>query len=143
MADGPGIRGMLVRALAAFALVFLTYNPEGFSFFHWAIAPMLSNTPVAGPVSLRVVAGLVLIAGWAVFLLATRRSIGLAGAMIVLAICGAVVWVLLDMGIVSASSNRGLTHVILICLATLLAIGVNWSHISRRISGQVDMDPSD
>jgi hypothetical protein len=134
---------MVARALAALVLVFATYNPEGVSYYHWAIAPMRTGVETAGPTSLKFLAGLALLGGWAVFLNATRRSIGLGGALLVLAISGGLVWLLLDVGIVSARSSRGITHVVLICTALLLAVGMNWSHLSRRLSGQVDMDPSD
>jgi hypothetical protein len=143
MATAPGFSGILLRALAALVLVFATYNPEGYSYFHWAIAPLSSGVQTAGPASVKFLAGLALLAGWAVFLNATRRSIGLGGAVIVLAISGGLVWLLLDFGVVSASSGRGLTHVVLFCTAMLLAVGMSWSHLSRRLSGQVDMDPTD
>jgi len=143
MATAPGFSGILLRTFAALLLVFATYNPEGISYYHWAIAPMTSGAQTAGPASLKFLAGIALLAGWAVFLAATRRSIGLGGAVIVLAISAGLVWLLLDFGIVSASSGRGLTHVVLFCTALLLAVGMNWSHLSRRLTGQVDMDPSD
>lgn len=143
MANDPGPRGLLLRAIAALFLVFATYNPEGISYFHWAIAPLRTGVQTSGPASLKFLAGLALLAAWVVFLNATRRSIGLGGAMIVLAISGGLVWLLLDLGIVSASSGRGLTHVVLFCTALLLAVGMSWSHLSRRLSGQVDMDQTD
>lgn len=143
MATGPSFGGIAARALAALVLVFATYNPDGFSYYHWAIAPLRSGVPSGGPASLKFLAGLALLGGWAVFLGATRRSIGLGGALLVLAISGGLVWLLLDVGIVSAGSSRGITYVVLICTALLLAVGMNWSHLSRRLSGQVDMDPSE
>ncbi|MBL0938757.1 MAG: hypothetical protein IBJ03_07670 [Gemmatimonadaceae bacterium] len=143
MATGPSFGGIAARAFAALVLVFATYNPEGVSFYHWAIAPMRTGVATSGPTSLKFLAGLALLGGWAVFLNATRRSIGLGGALLVLAISGGLVWLLIDVGIVSASSSRGITHVVLICTALLLAVGMNWSHLSRRLSGQVDMDATD
>jgi hypothetical protein len=143
MANGPGFGGIAARAVSALVLVFATYNPEGVSFYHWAIAPLRTGVSTSGPTSLKFLVGLALMGGWAVFLNATRRSIGLGGALLVLAISGGLVWLLIDVGIVSASSSRGITHVVLICTALLLAVGMNWSHLSRRLSGQVDMDPSE
>ncbi len=143
MATGPSIGGIALRALSALVLVFATYNPEGKSFYHWAIAPLISNTPSSGPASVKFLAGIALIAGWVVFLTATRRSIGVGGAALVLAISGGLVWLLLDFGIVSANSARGITYVVLICTALLLAVGMSWSHLSRKLSGQVDMDQTD
>jgi hypothetical protein len=143
MANGPSFGGIALRALAALVLVFATYNPEGVSFYHWALAPLINGTTSAGPMSVKFLAGIALIAGWVVFLTATRRSIGVGGSVLVLAISGALVWILLDFGIVSAKSGRGLTYVVLICTALLLAVGMSWSHLSRRLSGQVDMDQTE
>ena len=143
MANGPSIGGIALRALSALILVFATYNPEGKSFYHWAIAPLVGGPPSSGPASVKFLTGLALAAGWIVFLTATRRSIGVAGSALVLAISGGLVWMLLDFGVVSASSARGITYVVLICTSLLLAVGMSWSHMSRKLSGQVDMDQTD
>lgn len=143
MANGPGPGGITARALAALVLVFATYNPEKLSYFHWVIAPLRSGEPTSGPASLKFLLGLALLGGWGVFLNATRRSIGVVGAALVLAIAGGVVWLLIDVGIVSAGSARGISYVVLICTALVLAVGMNWSHLSRKLTGQVDMDATD
>jgi hypothetical protein len=143
MNNGPGAAGIGLRALAALILVFVTYNPEGYSFYHWAIAPLVHGTTGTGPASVKFMSGIALITGWVVFLNATRRSIGLPGAALVLAISGGLVWMLLDFGIVSAGSARGISYVVLICTALLLTVGMSWSHVSRTLSGQVDMDQTD
>ena len=143
MANGPSFGGIALRALSALVLVFSTYNPEGKSYYHWTVAPLINGTPSTGHASVKFLTGISLLAGWAVFLTATRRSIGLAGSALVLAISGGLVWLLLDFGIVSASSGRGITYVVLVCTSLLLAVGMSWSHLSRRLSGQVDMDQTE
>lgn len=143
MANGPGLGGIAARLLAALVLVFATYNPEGFSFYHWAIAPLWGQNAGTGPASVKFLAGILLLAGWGVFLNATRRSIGMGGAALVIAISGALVWILLDFGVVSAGSARGISYVVLFCLSVLLAVGMSWSHVSKAMSGQVDMDQTD
>ena len=85
-------------------------------------------------------AGLALAAGWVVFLTATRRSIGIGGALLVLAITGGIVWLLMDFGVVSARSARGITYVVKICTALMLAVGMSWSLLSQKITGPVDVD---
>lgn len=143
MANGPGPGGIAARLLAALVLVFATYNPEGYSFYHWAIAPLWGQTASTGPASVKFLVGILLLGGWGVFLNATRRSIGMGGAALVIAISGALVWILLDFGVVSASSARGISYVVLLCLSVLLAVGMSWSHVSKAMSGQVDMDQTD
>jgi hypothetical protein len=75
-----------------------------------------------------------------VFLNATRRSLGLPGALLAVAITGGVIWLLVDLNVVHVSSGRAIAHVVLIALAILLCAGMSWSFFSRRISGQVDTD---
>ena len=36
-----GGAGLLARIVAAVALVYGTYNPEGISYFHWTILPLV------------------------------------------------------------------------------------------------------
>jgi hypothetical protein len=140
---GPGIGGIAGRALAAILLVFATYNPDGKSFYHWALSPLINGTPSTGPMSVKFLAGLGLLAAWVVFLSATRRAIGFAGAALVLAIAGGLVWLLIDFNVVSANSARGITYVVLICTALVLAVGMSWSGLSKKLTGQVDMDQTD
>jgi hypothetical protein len=130
--------GIAFRVLAAAVLVFCTYNPEGMSFYHWALAPVAHGSASFTP--LKFLAGVVLLAGWVVFLQATRRSLGALGALLVAAITGGVIWLLIDQRLVSASSGKGIAHVVLIALALILGIGMSWSHFSRRLSGQSDTD---
>ena len=138
--SGPGIGGVAARTVAALVLVFATYNPDGYSFFHWAIAPLLAHAPSTGSAPVKFLVAVALLAGWVVFLNATRRSIGLAGSVLVLAIAGGLVWLLVDSGLVSAHSARGITYVVEVCTAILLAVGMSWSHISRSLTGQMDTD---
>jgi hypothetical protein len=136
--ESLGWSGVLIRAVAALALVFLTWNAEGWSYYHWTIDPLLRG---AGNFSaIKFLAGMLLLAGWVVFLQATRRSLGLLGAALVAAICGGVIWLLISSGIVSATSGRGIARAVLIALSLVLAMGMSWSHIGRRWTGQSDTD---
>jgi hypothetical protein len=130
--------GVVLRVIAAAVLVFCTYNPEGMSFYHWAIAPVVHGNASFTPV--KFLAGIVLLAGWVVFLQATRRSIGALGALLVAAITGGVIWLLIDQRVVTASSGRGIANIVLIALSLILGVGMSWSHFSRRLSGQSDTD---
>ena len=139
--ESIGWSGVLIRMLAALVLVFLTWNAEGWSYYHWTIEPMIGGTP--GFSAVKFLAGTVLLAAWVVFLQATRRSIGLMGAALVAAICGGVIWLLISSGIITANSGRGIARAALIGLSLVLAVGMSWSHISRRITGQADTDVVD
>lgn len=130
--------GVLVRLVAALALVFGTWNPNGWSYYHWTIQPAIDDLGSFNPVKFLV--GALLVAGWVVFLQATRRSIGIGGSLLVAAIAGGVIWLLISSHLVTASSGRGIANVILIGLSIVLTVGISWSHIGRRITGQADTD---
>ncbi len=134
--------GILGRFLAALVLVYGTFNPEGYSFFHWALKPVIDGpgAAVREALPLKLLVGLLLAGLWVFLLQVTRRAIGVKGALLVAAILGALVWALIDWRILQAGSSRAIAHVVLVALAVVLTLGMSWSHLSRRISGQVDTD---
>lgn len=140
--DGVGSKGVLARLVAALVLVYGTFNPEGYSFYHWAIAPVMAGdmTAARSTLPVKLLVGLVLVAIWVYFVQTTRRSLGWKGALLMVAILGAFVWALIDWRILAPGSSRAIGHIVLVALAVVLALGMSWSHLSRRVSGQVDTD---
>ena len=63
--------------------------------------------------------------------------------MLAVAFFGALVWVLIDFGLIVPGQGQQMTYVILVVMASVLAIGMSWSHVRRRIAGQVDADDVD
>jgi hypothetical protein len=53
---------------------------------------------------------------------------------------GGLVWLLIDVGILDLDSVSEFTWVILIILSLMLAIGLSWSHVWRRLTGQFEVD---
>jgi hypothetical protein len=126
--------------------VYATWNPEGWSYFHWIThrpAPGSSAASWLQTPALKLVVGVLLAIGWAIFLTAARRSLGAIGIVLIAALCGGLVWLLVSWEVVSASSVRGLTHIALLVISIILAVGLSWSHLSRRLTGQVDADVVD
>ena len=142
----PGLSwgGIGLRLVAALLLVYATYNPQGISFFHWAIQPKTGETGIAGILHgftpLKAFAGLALIAAWVVFLQAAQRSLGAGGAILVVGLFACTIWAMIYYGMISPTSSKAIAHMILIAVSLVLAIGMSWSHISRRLSGQQDTD---
>ncbi len=126
--------GFLIRWAIAFALLTPSYNPTDWNYLTWATENFSVETPLA------VFGGLILMAGYIIYLRATLRSIGLIGMGLVGAIVAAAVWVLIDRGIVILNSETLKIWMTLIGLSFVLGIGLSWSHIRRAISGQSDMD---
>ena len=131
-----GLRDFVWRLLAALILVLTTYNPGGHSYVHWVGSAMDGN----GLAAVHYFFGVVLLVGWTIFLVATRRSLGTLGTVLGAALIGTGVWLLSQLGLIHADSTRAITWLALISLATLLAIGLSWSHIWRRLSGQLEVD---
>ncbi len=127
-----------LRFLSAVAIVLLTYNPSGYSYFHWVQESMASAGSGFG--AEHAFSGVVILIGWTILLRSTFQSLGALGLVLAAAFIGTLVWLMTSYGIVEVESSVAITWAALISLAALLAIGMSWSHIRRRISGQVDVD---
>lgn len=128
------LKSLLIRWAAALVLVFATYNPTSWNFVHWAKGAYDTNLPMV------VLIGLVLALAYLVFLRATLRSIGMVGVGLMLALVAVIVWVLWDAGWISLDNAGVMTWIGLIALSFVLGVGLSWSIINRRLSGQLDVD---
>jgi hypothetical protein len=129
--------GFLLRWLFAFGLVTVTYNPTDYNFVRWAA------TQGQTQLSVTVLVGLVLLVGYIIYLRATLRSIGAFGMLLILALVGALLWVAYDFGLLDLQ-NRALTMWIgIFALSLVLGIGLSWSIVRRKLSGQADVDDVD
>jgi len=133
-----GFLDFVWRLLAALVLVMATYNPTGHSYVHWVQRALTGE----GLLAAHFFVGVLLLVGWTIFLVATRRSLGTLGTVLGAALIGTGVWLLSQIGLIQANSARSITWLALISLAMLLAIGLSWSHIWRRLSGQLEVDDS-
>lgn len=124
------------RWVIALVLVFATFNPTGFSFL-----TLIDEGSIGLPY--KVLAAVVLAIGYVIFLRATWRSIGPFGIILVVALFGAIFWVLTDIGLLDIGNRELVTWLILVVAATVLGVGVSWSHVRRRLSGQADVDDVD
>lgn len=132
-----GPAGIALRFLFALILVLCTYNPSGYSWFHWMKSVFPSITPVIA------LSGIALLIGWTMYVRATLRSLGPVGLVLASGLFACLLWLLIDWGLLSLNNVSALAWVILIILSGLLATGMCWSHIRRRVSGQVDADDVD
>jgi len=126
--------GFLVRWLVAFVLLAVTFNPTELNFVRWASEAWGEQT------SLVVLFGLVLLVVYVVFLTAVLRGIGAIGVTLVLAVIAALVWVLLDLAWLSIENPGMMTWVGILALSVVLAVGMYWGILWRRISGQIEVD---
>ncbi|MEM7599375.1 MAG: DUF6524 family protein [Pseudomonadota bacterium] len=129
--------GFLARWAVAFVLLAATFNPTRYNYIGWVERNFSEQMPMA------ILAGLLLLVGYIIYLRATLRSIGAFGMFLVLAIVGSLVWVLYDYELLTLTETSDMVWLGLIALSLVLGVGLSWSHVRRYLSGQSDMDDVD
>jgi hypothetical protein len=138
MANDPlPLAFFFARFLFSLALVLATYNPSGYSFYHWVI------DFGAGLPSLKVIVALILVMIYYVIFrvvfAAFRRSGLIVGGL------AAVLFTIELAGVVVAQRSQHSWHfyfllsqyVTLGAVAIVLSLGVSWSRLIERLTGQL------
>ena len=137
MAHGTfSLSSFAIRLLVSLFVVLATYNPTGYSLVHWLIER------AAGPLSLKLLASIGLaILYYAVFriVLAAFRLPGLIAALLVIVLGG--------MELATLFSSQTPTpwrvyvvlgqYAVLFAMAVILSLGVSWSWVIERLTGQL------
>jgi hypothetical protein len=131
------LSGFFLRWLFALLIVLITFNPTSYSLYHWLIPFNNEQLP------LKILALLVMVVIYLIFLRATFRSIGLVGVILALAVSATIVWLFIDQGWMSLDNYTAFTWILLIVIGTILGIGISWSHIRKKLTGQFDTDDVD
>ena len=131
--------GLLIRFIGALVLVLVTYNPSGHSAYHW-ISDAIAQSAF-GPLHLILVA--ILLIGWVIYWIASWRALGVLGVVLAGLLLGGIIWLLIDIGLLEAGSVSAVTWILLVAIAAILAIGVSWSHLWRRMTGQINVEDVD
>lgn len=129
--------GFLWRMLFALALVLLTFNPTGHSYYHWLADGFPSVSPAEA------VAGILLLLGWIFFVRTTLSAIGTVGIVLMAALFASIVWWIVSKGWLDVGNRATMAWIVLLVLGLMLGIGMSWSHIRRRLSGQAAVDRVD
>jgi hypothetical protein len=122
--------GIMVRTLPCFFLVFATWNPTGYSYVTWARYSASATAPEIA------VAGTLLLALHILFMRIAWLSLGADGISAALAILLAGLLTLSEFGVVDLWQIQSWPYVLLIGLSLVLAIGMVWSLLKRRVVGQ-------
>ena len=93
----------LWRWAASLLLVLGTWNPSGLSYVNWVVDAFGSE---AGFGALHLFVGAILLAGWAVFWIATNNALGAFGTVLAALVIGSAIWLLADFGLVNADSTQ-------------------------------------
>jgi hypothetical protein len=124
--------GILVRMLAVLFLVAATYNPSGYSYYHWAFR---GDTDYW---ALKIFLGLLIIFGYVFCGYATWRSLRVMLSVPLLLLIAACLWLLSNWGVLDLSDWLQRTLALESSLVVLLGTGVSFSLIRYRLSGQLD-----
>ena len=129
------IKALGTRTLFAVALVLLTWNPSGWSYVDWALRDREAFDAV------KAFAGIVLLAGWVFCVRAAWVSLGALGLLLVAALLATIIWMLVQFGVVQADDRRALVWIVLVAAGIALGVGVSWSKIRQRVSGEIETNP--
>ncbi|MEO5765006.1 MAG: DUF6524 family protein [Casimicrobiaceae bacterium] len=124
--------GVLGRVVFAIALVLLTFNPTGWSFYHWISAPP------PGVTALKAFAGIALLIGWIACLRTAFVALGWLGVMLCAALLGTFVWLLFDLKILQDAGSAAMVWIALLIVGVILGMGLSWSLIRARTTGQIE-----
>ncbi len=120
----------LLRWAACLFVVFATYNPTGYSYFHWIAAGIETE------LSLKVATGLMLGTSYLAAARISRIALGTSGF-----VTGLAAALLFSFGLITLISPgtrfaEVVRYLHLVSVATAIAVGVSWSHIKHRVTGQ-------
>ncbi|GAB6057028.1 DUF6524 family protein [Desulfonatronum parangueonense] len=128
-----GVYSVLLRWMLIAGIILGTYNPSGRSYYHWA-------TTADVEISLKISVGLILFALNMIFVRLTFRSMGLSGALVLTLVVTSVAVTLPRMGWVTLVNLDMFILYVILFFSFALTLGVSWSALRTRLSGQVDSD---
>jgi len=116
------------RTLACFALVFATANPSNYDYLSW----LQGDATLAAKALIG--AGLLLL--YVLFVRIAWLSLGLLGLGLTVTVLLSGILALSELGAVDLASGLTRDYLGLSSMALLLAVGMSWSLIKRRVTGQ-------
>lgn len=123
---------IVVRMLTVLLLVAATYNPSGYSWYHW-VEQTGSDYWIA-----KLFTMFVLISGYIVCINATIRSLGLLLGLPLALVLLTLVWLASDRGWIDLSNSLQRILVFEAVLVLYLGTGTCFSIIRYRLAGQMD-----
>ncbi len=128
---GISISGALLRIGGAIFLVLATFNPSGTSFVHWILAAPIAFSPG------KALTALLLLVAWFLCLRTAFISLGKIGLLLGIAVFAALIWLLVDQNLLSVAGTA-IVWVVLIVVGILLGLGLSWSLLRAKVTGQIE-----
>ncbi|MFV2059125.1 MAG: DUF6524 family protein, partial [Gammaproteobacteria bacterium] len=121
-----GLDSFFIRFIFALIIVFSTYNPEGISYYHWVSTEIIEFSIHKAFI------GIILLIGWIILIRATLGSLGFLGIILASAFFGLAIWLIIDVLGLSTNNLKVISYIVEVMIASVLSIGVSWSHLRRR-----------
>lgn len=118
--------GVLSRLGLALVLVFATYNPDGFSYYHWGVLQIQADMPA------KVLIGLVLLIAWSMFIKSTGHRFGYMGAFLTVSFFGTLSWLVVDQAWLPQLGEKIFIYVILLLVSWILTTGFTLPFLDSR-----------
>jgi len=132
--DRFSLLGFSLRIVVALGLVLLTFNPSGYSYFHWVRGNFPGITPA------QAVVGIALLILWIFLWRSMMQAVGSLGLALMVALTAALVWLFASWGWLDVANASVMTWVVLVALGIILGIGMSWAIIRRELTGQASVD---
>jgi hypothetical protein len=132
--DSISITGFAWRIVFALALVFATFNPSGFSYFHW-VSGTFRRSPGPGRAQHR--------AAHSRFLWARCSGRSASGLGLMAAFTAALVWLFVSWGWLDVGNATTMKWVVLVSLGLILGVGMSWAIVRKELTGQASVDEID
>lgn len=124
----------LTRIALAVVLVLATWNPSRWSYVEWALRDRSTFDAV------KAFFGVLLLGGWVFCVRSAWVSLGAVGLVLVAALLATIVWMLVQFGLVQAGTTQAFVWIVLVAVGIALGIGLSWSKVRQRATGQVEVD---
>ncbi len=131
------IAGFVGRVVFALLLVLATFNPAGYSYFHWVRGVFPAVSPA------QAVVGIVLLILWIFLSRSMMQAIGILGLGLMSAFTAALVWLFVSWGWLDVTNATTMSWVILVALGLILGVGMSWAIIRQKLTGQASVDEID
>jgi len=128
-----GFYSVFLRWFLVAGIILATYNPSGRSYYHWVTTSDVE-------ISLKISVGLFLFAVNLMFIRLTFRAIGYYGVALLSVVVISIGITLPRIGWVTLETWPIFQLYILIFFSFIVTLGVSWSALRQRLSGQVDSD---
>ena len=135
--DDFKLSGILWRVAFSLALVYLTFNPSGHSYYHW----LRDGFPHVQP--LVAICGIALLGAWLFFVRSTFAVMGSVGVALLIALFAAIIWWMVSNGWLTLSDRATMAWIVLTGLGLVLGIGMSWALVRQHLSGQASVDRVD